>query len=72
MSVCMSVFVKITRPQRPRDFANDTLAQDALCCAERKAPLNFRVYFALQSSELAQLLLLGSLLCIPERGAFAW
>ena len=47
------MYVKITRPQSPRDFANDPLAQDALCCAERKAPLNFRVYFVPQSSELA-------------------
>ena len=45
--------MKITRPERPRDFANDTLAQDTLCCAVRKAPLNFRVYFVPQLSELA-------------------
>ena len=30
--------MKITRPQDPGDFANTSLAQDALCCAERKAP----------------------------------
>ena len=53
MYVCMYVCVKITRPQTPRDFANTSLAQDALCCAVRKAPLNFRVYFVPQLSELA-------------------
>ena len=30
-----------------------SVAQDTLCCAVRKAPLNFRVYFEPQSSELA-------------------
>ena len=45
--------MKITRHQNIRDFANTMLAQDTLCCAVRKAPLNFRVYFASQLSELA-------------------
>ena len=36
----------------PPDFAT-SVAQDTLCCAVRKAPLNFRVDFVLQSSELA-------------------
>ena len=53
MYVCMFVVVKMTRPQIPRDFANTLLAQDTLCCAVRKAPLNFRVYFVPQLSELA-------------------
>ena len=53
--VCMCVchIVKIAHLQSPRDFANNLLVQDTLCCAERKAPLNFRVYFVLQLSELA-------------------
>ena len=45
--------MKLTRYPSPRDFANTLLAQDTLCCAVRKAPLNFRVYFASQLSELA-------------------
>ena len=43
--VCMCVsahIVKITRYLFPRDFANTLLAQDTLCCAVRKAPLNLQ------------------------------
>ena len=57
MHVCMYVCVYVCCENNtlsfPRDFANTLLTQDTLCCAERKAPLNFRVCFASQLNELA-------------------
>ena len=53
MHVCVYVCCENNTSREPNNFGNITLAQDALCCAQRKAPLNFRVYFASQLSELA-------------------